>query len=396
MTAVMVKRTSERVAVVALAVAADGHLVAAWQHRPIVSLAFALGAAGVLQLAAAVGVGRSRGLATVGLVVSAGSLVTYMVSRTVGLGFLGNRIVEPVGQLDVVTGLAELTAVVALVRSSMRGPLPSRLASRASFATALTIGTVGALVLPAHAENGHHAHATARGPLPTEAFALNPLTPTDPNRITPAEARAIAALGDKADAALPAHASGHGEQRQPLVKLGANDQRTFDQQWAVAQRRAEQLATPEQAAAAGYVRAALQDPGVGTHWVKWSLVDGVFDPAQPEMLLFDERVGRTPQLAGFSYWVKSGHEPKGFAGANDAWHQHGGLCIVNGWVDREQSPPPPGCPGSWLAGGDMWMLHAWVAPRWTDMWGPFATLNPKLCPPIVGTPGIARCENAAG
>jgi hypothetical protein len=38
----------------------------------------------------------------------------------------------------------------------------------------------------------------------------------------------------------------------------------------------------------------------------------------------------------------------------------------------------------------------WVVPRWTDMWGPFATLNPKLCPPIVGTPGIARCENAGG
>ncbi len=52
--------------------------------------------------------------------------------------------------------------------------------------------------------------------------------------------------------------------------------------------------------------------------------------------------------------------------------------------------------GSWLAGGDPWMLHAWVVPRWTDMWGPFATLNPKLCPPVVSTPGIARCENTGG
>jgi hypothetical protein len=392
------KRSGDRVAMVALAVAADGHLVAAWQHRSIAALTAALAAAGVLQLVAAAGVGRSRWLATVGLVVSLGSLVTYVVSRTVGLGFLGNRIVEPVGQLDVVTGLAELTAVVALVRSSLRGPRPSRLASRASFATALTIGTLGALVLPAHAENsqGHHGHATATGPVPTKAFALNPLTPTDPNRITPDEARAIAALGDKADAPLPSHAAGHGEERQTLVKLSAKDQKTFDQQWTAAQKRAAQLTTPEQAAAAGYVRAALQDPGVGTHWVKWSLVDGVFDPAQPEMLLFDERVGRTPQLAGFSYWVKLPHAPAGFAGANDQWHQHGGLCVVNGWVDREQSPPPPGCPGSWLAGGDLWMLHAWVVPRWTDMWGPFATLNPKLCPPVVSTPGIARCENAGG
>ena len=114
------------------------------------------------------------------------------------------------------------------------------------------------------------------------------------------------------------------------------------------------------------------------------------------MLLFDERVGRTPQVAGFSYWVKLADEPAGFAGVNDQWHQHGGLCIVNGWVDREQSAPPPGCPGSWLAGGDLWMLHASVVPRCTDMWGPFATLNPKLCPPIVSTPGIARCENAGG
>ena len=51
------------------------------------------------------------------------------------------------------------------------------------------------------------------------------------------------------------------------------------------------------------------------------------------MLLLDERDG-ADDLVGFSYWIRA-DAPEGFAGANDVWHQHTNLCIVNGWVDRE-------------------------------------------------------------
>ncbi len=124
----------------------------------------------------------------------------------------------------------------------------------------------------------------------------------------------------------------------------------------------------------------------------WSQIAKPFDPAHPAMLLFDERK-RPAVLVGYSYWVQSPTEPVGFAGANDQWHQHTGLCVVNGWVDREEAASPAQCAGTFLAGGDLWMLHAWVVPTAPDKLGKFATFNPNLCPPMALTPDIARCPD---
>jgi hypothetical protein len=63
---------------------------------------------------------------------------------------------------------------------------------------------------------------------------------------------------------------------------------------------------------------------------------------------------------------------------------------VNGWIDREQAPPS--CPGAWLAGGDLWMLHAWVVPGWENRWGDFASVHPGLCPSPRDAPDLARCD----
>ena len=108
------------------------------------------------------------------------------------------------------------------------------------------------------------------------------------------------------------------------------------------------------------------------------------------MLLFDER--RQPAvLVGYSYWLQSPTEPEGFAGYNDHWHQHTGLCVVNGWVDREEASSPTACAGTYLAGGDLWMLHAWVVPGYRNRNGRFANTNMALCPSKYGTPDILRC-----
>ena len=63
--------------------------------------------------------------------------------------------------------------------------------------------------------------------------------------------------------------------------------------------------------------------GVGTHWIKWSLVGRPFDPAAPSMLLFDGMPGRPIRLVGFSYWVESAREV--------------GAQVVSRWVDVEWS-----------------------------------------------------------
>ena len=64
-------------------------------------------------------------------------------------------------------------------------------------------------------------------------------------------------------------------------------------------------------------------------------------------------------------------------------------------VEREDVPAPADCPGSWLAGGDLWMLHAWLVDRYSNHWGLFAQANPKLCP-TGPAPDIASCTPDRG
>ena len=97
------------------------------------------------------------------------------------------------------------------------------------------------------------------------------------------------------------------------------------------------------------------------------------------MLLYDELVrGEPMELIAYSYWVQSDGEPEGFVGEADGWHQHRGVCFINGYIkdehiEREQ------CPGDWVNGEDLWMLHAWVVPGIENVYGEFHNVNPLLC-----------------
>jgi hypothetical protein len=172
--------------------------------------------------------------------------------------------------------------------------------------------------------------------------------------------------------------------------LFTGDAATFADQWLRAVASVPTYDSVAKALALGYVRASTPSAGVGTHYVLWPQIAKPFDPTRPAMLLFDEH--RQPAvLVGYSYWLQSPTEPEGFAGYNDHWHQHTGLCVVNGWVDREEAAGPDTCAGTYLAGGDLWMLHAWVVPGYRNRNGRFANTNPALCPPKYGTPDILRC-----
>ena len=199
------------------------------------------------------------------------------------------------------------------------------------------------------------AGADARGTIPTNepsidsllvaptsvltnaAPTLAPLTPTDPSQLPASEAAAIDALAAVASQVFPPAGDAHGHGATGHADshaLTAAQQSEFDRQWQTAVAAVPTLDSVEEAAAAGYTQASFTAPGVGVHWVKWSLVDRPFDPAAPSMLLFDPR-SDPPALAGFSYWLRADNEPAGFAGPNDTWHRHSGLCVANGWVDRE-------------------------------------------------------------
>jgi len=187
-----------------------------------------------------------------------------------------------------------------------------------------------------------------------------------------------------ADAGHQGHGDGDGDAEGPSASdesLTGAPAAQLRRQWDAAQSAAGELATPEQAAAAGYVQSSPQAAGVGTHWINWQLVDAPFDPARPSMLLFDERPGRDDRLAGFSYWTRDPTgPPEGFAGDGDVWHGHVGLCFVDGWLFREGIPSADGCSGDWLDGTDLWMLHAWVVPGFGNPAGDFAGRHDGLCP----------------
>ena len=217
-----------------------------------------------------------------------------------------------------------------------------------------------------------------------------PASDAQPAQLARDVEQAIASLGSTG-AGTPASNEGHSHTDVvPERPLSVLDAPLFNAQWSAAQRAIPLHDTEDEAAALGYMRATAPSGGIGTHWVMWSQIARPFDPAVPSMLLFDERRD-PPVLVGYSYALQTPVRPEGFAGSNDHWHQHRGLCVVDGWVVREQATGPDACGGTYIAGGDFWMLHAWVVPGWNNRKGDFAPFNPKLCPSNVGTPDVNRC-----
>jgi len=259
-----------------------------------------------------------------------------------------------------------------------------------------------ALVAARSASDG--APAPFVGPAPsTSGTALTSVPGTRPAingssrpPLPPAAEQAVERLAATSQPSGDGHAHGGGHVFGPVpsAELSPADAGRFAQQWAAAMATVPSIDTTAKAAAVGYVLSSTPAPGVGVHWVNWQLVSQPFDPAHPSMLLFTNKQG-IDHLVGFSYWVQSTYPPDGFAGSNDQWHTHAGLCVVNGWVEREEVPAPADCPGSWLAGGDLWMLHAWVVDRYANRWGLFAQANPKLCP-TGQVPDIASCTPDRG
>ena len=191
--------------------------------------------------------------------------------------------------------------------------------------------------------------------------------------------------------------SGHGEPGfQPPIDVHGATAAALAAQLRAAAQVACELRTPEDAQHAGYTLSAYFTEGIGTHWTNWRLVDAPFDATRPSMLLYGPRLGQT-QLIGFSYWVRTSDPagPAGFAGTADRWHRHYGMCFDrSGLLQREDVRSPGLCPGVYLNGSDMWMLHAWVVPGAANVWGVFAPLNPQLCSRTVAD--INRCPGVGG
>lgn len=180
-----------------------------------------------------------------------------------------------------------------------------------------------------------------------------------------------------------AGSSGHGH--------GGPAEHTFIADEAVRDQVADELARARDAAmrfptaadaeAAGYTQVTKYIPLIGSHWMKFSAVANPFDPDEPDMLLYDGD-GLDAEVVGLSYYVLNGPTPpEGFAGPNDPWHQHIGLCVRGTLVVGGSDTTPEECAavgGVKSDGRDAWMTHAWVVPGWESPWGTFSAENPDL------------------
>jgi hypothetical protein len=143
------------------------------------------------------------------------------------------------------------------------------------------------------------------------------------------------------------------------------------------------FATAADAVAGGYFQVTPYVPGIGAHYINIRYVmDDGFDPAEPEMLLYN---GNDPSsvLVGFSYAVVGADAPAGFTGPNDSWHVHPSLCVLGGLVVGPDSTPQEMCDSvggqkGRTFGQSLWMAHLWQVPGWESPWGLFSGENPVV------------------
>jgi hypothetical protein len=283
---------------------------------------------------------------------------------------------------------------IALTAGGLSGAASALLSSRdrppralRAGALALRVGILGLVIALIYIGTGpgfgHDHGAVAAGTELSDGTRLSSSTAAevDRSRLPADQAAALAALSWSREGFVDLRAHDHGDDEGPTPEPTPEEQVILDGQLATAYDSVvPKYPTPAEAEADGYVQAAPSVNGVGAHWVKWSLVDKPFDPAQPSMLLFEEiKYGEGPALVGLSYWVMSEDEPEGFAGDSDVWHGHTGLCFENGWLTVEDLPERNQCPGDWINGSDLWMLHVWILPELQSRYGIFSAVNPRLC-----------------
>jgi hypothetical protein len=179
----------------------------------------------------------------------------------------------------------------------------------------------------------------------------------------------------------------------PLSKLPAATRVELLRQLTLTLDVIKKYPTVKDAEAAGYRRAGPFLPGLGTHYVggrtnrTGTMTDD--DILHPSTIIYDGNKPDAP-IAGFMYISiavgTSNKEPDGFAGPNDHWHYHTGICLTQGSNGVQEalgfdgSITEAGCKakgGNYIA-ATQYLLHVWTAPGYSDPLGVFAHTNPAM------------------
>jgi hypothetical protein len=341
------------------------HLAAAGNHAEDPSLARIFVIMGAAQMIAGLvlALGGGRPAAAVVTVVNIAAVGGWALTRTVGISWVqglgGSERPQFADTVCAALGaIALVLAVVVLLRGARQAPrvglvAPGALVGVVSVAAMLT----GATHVHSHDEAGHvHAVETSTWPRPfdpTQRIDFGGVPGVTPEQQARAETLVASTLQD-----LP------------------------------------QFADVTKVRALGFTSIGDEASGF-EHYINSAYLrdDAFLDPNRPESLVYQvDGDKRTLVAAMFAANGMSLTDPKlvGWGGPLMQWHVHKDLCwslaqVVVGVTDADGKCPD----GSIKAGGDIPMVHVWIAP---NECGPFAALEGRSAGQVAGDgPRVDQC-----
>jgi hypothetical protein len=364
------------------------HYEMSWRHGTF----FAVVAWLQLSYAVAVVLRPTRQLLIAGVVLNAAIMVVWAVSRVWGVPVGPDAWTpEDIGWADALSTVFE-GIIVAVSLAVLVRPAIARAQVRPTFGVpAVAVPVLGVAVMSSLALSPALAsgHSHAGGGEDMAGGHSHAALATDGKKVAKGHAGGHTNVVVQADGTSRCEQagyanegnSGHGHRGPiPYKELTAEERPLFRDQVALANEVIVKYSTVAAAEAAGWRRITPYVPCIAAHYLKSSALANPFDPAEPEILLFEDTKPES-KIVGLSYLQLSPKEPEGFAGPNDPWHIHESLCIGGGGVVGDESTTDAECEargGRNLNLGNLWMNHMWNVPGWDSRWGLFSSEHPDM------------------
>jgi hypothetical protein len=146
----------------------------------------------------------------------------------------------------------------------------------------------------------------------------------------------------------------HEEVKDPIGQYSASLPAQTVAELTAARNATARYQSIDSAVADGYADINVVVQNMGFHYMKAELVDTVFNPQKPELLVYNKQHDGRIELVAVEYAVPipmmPDHAPEGFTGGADVW--------------------------TYSTTFNLWLLHAWV---WNyNPWGIFVPNNPNV------------------
>ena len=381
------------------------HLALAPSHfdeSTVVGVGFLVAAWLQIALAVAVLLRPTRVVIFTVIAVSAASIGAWAVSRIWGLPFG-----EHADQAEQVTVVDGLTVVMEAFTIGLAATLLSASVRRFRSRGYALIGVVAVLALTSALLAAPEArdHAAAHGDAIGDATAhAHDATVDATANATGDERRHTCGATGHTHDATSASGSTAGQvtdlngrvvkgvkaldvahEEEPDQLLDAPTRALLASQLSAARAVAMAYPTVADAQRAGYfLVGGSYGPGAGAHYIGFGGGSfGTFDAARPPTLIYDG-VSPTAHIVGLMYLGngEGGAAPEGFAGPNDHWHRHSGVCLKGTTTifpaDSDVTLEQCTAKGGRFMARTTWMVHAWVVPGWESSKGVFSHENPNL------------------